>query len=156
MKRTTVVYLVALIALSMSFAACAKKEQPAASADPSMTRPTIPPMNAQGGARVERVTTAKSVNPDDSPGEAAAAFAKGDTVYVSLWTANAPVGTELRARWIGTDGKQFNEDRIVTDTAGDGYTSFYARNRNGWAVGNYRVEILLNGQPAASVAFVVS
>lgn len=155
MKRTTIVCLAALIGLTLTFSACTKKEQTAPSPPPAASAPTSPPMD-QGGARVERVTTAKSVNPDDSPGEASAAFAKGDTVYVSLWTANAPVGTELRARWVGPDGKQFNEDRIVTDKMGDGYTSFFARNRNGWAVGNYRVEILLNGQPAGSVAFVVS
>lgn len=153
MKRVTIA-LVLVVGASLAAFGCKKKEA-AVYVPPPAAEATAPPAAMQG-ARVERVTTAKAVNPDDSPGETAATFGKGDTVYVSMWTANAPVGTEIRARWIGPDGTQFNEDRIVTDKAGDGYTSFYARNRNGWAPGNYRVEILLNGQPAGTTAFVVS
>ncbi|MBC8645609.1 MAG: hypothetical protein H7X85_00475 [Thermoanaerobaculia bacterium] len=154
MKRVTIA-LVLVVGASLAVFGCKKKEA-AVYVPPPAAEATAPPAAMQGGARVERVTTAKAVNADDSPGETSAAFGKGDTVYVSMWTANAPVGTEIKARWIGPDGKQFNEDRIVTDKAGDGYTSFFARNRNGWAPGNYRVEILLNGQPAGTTAFVVS
>jgi hypothetical protein len=154
MKRTSVLCLAVLIGASLVAFGCKKKEEAVAVSPPPLEM-TAPPA-ATAGARVERVTTAKSVNADDSPGETSASFGRNDTVYVSMWTANAPVGTELRARWIGPNGDQFNEDRIVTDKAGDGYTSFYARNRNGWDVGNYRVDILMNGQPAGSVAFTVS
>jgi hypothetical protein len=96
------------------------------------------------------------VNSDHSPGEAASTFAKNDTVYVSMWTADTPVGTEIKARWLSPDGQQITEDKIVTDRPGDGYTSFHAANTKGWAPGTYRVEILLNGQPAGSTTFVVS
>ena len=156
MKRANVLAIVLVLGASLAAFGCKKKEEAAVSVPPPAVEMTTPAADMQGGARVERVTTAKAVNADDSPGETSATFGKGDTVYVSMWTANAPVGTEIRARWIGPDGAQFNEDRIVTDKAGDGYTSFYARSRNGWALGNYRVEILLNGQPAGTTAFVVS
>ena len=152
MKRTSVVCLALLIGASLAAFGCKKKEEPVAVSPPPPVEMTAPP----AGARIERVTTTKSVNADDSPGEAVSSFGRNDTIYISLWTANAPVGTEIRARWIGPNGAQFNEDRIVTDKAGDGYTSFYARNRTGWDVGNYRVEILLNGQPAGSASFMVS
>ena len=75
---------------------------------------------------------------------AAATFGKSDTVYVSMWTANAPVGTEIKARWFGPDGKQFTEDKSDRPP-GDGYTSFHAANTQRLGSGNYRVEILLNG-----------
>ncbi|MFN2384802.1 MAG: hypothetical protein ABR576_00675 [Thermoanaerobaculia bacterium] len=156
MKRASVHALLLLFAASIAAFGCRKKEETAVASPPPAMEVTAPPAGMQGGARVERITTAKAVNADDSPGETTAAFGKADTVYLSMWTANAPVGTEIRARWIGPDGKQFNEDRIVTNKAGDGYTSFYARNRNGWAAGNYRVEILINGQPAGTAAFLVS
>ena len=155
MKRATIA-LVLVVSASLAAFGCKKKEEAAVSMPPPAAAATAPPADMPGGARIERVTTAKAVNADDSPGETSATFSKGDTVYVSMWTANAPVGTEIKARWIGPDGTQFNEDRIVTDKAGDGYTSFYARNRNGWDAGNYRVEILLNGQPAGTAAFMVS
>jgi hypothetical protein len=109
------------------------------------------------GARIERITVAKAVNADHSPGEAATAFGTKDTVYVSMWTASAPVGTEITARWFGPDGKQLGtDDKVVTDKAGDGYTSFHAANTKGWTPGTYRVDILLNGAPAGSTTFTIS
>jgi hypothetical protein len=156
MKRASVHVLLLVLGASIAAFGCKNKEEAAVAAPPPAMEATASPMDVPAGARIERITTAKAVNADDSPGETTAAFGKADTVYISMWTANAPVGTEIRARWIGPDGKQFNEDRIVTDKAGDGYTSFYARNRNGWDAGNYRVEILLNGQPAGTAAFVIS
>ena len=155
MRRARVFVLVLVVVPSIAAFGCKKKEAAVTAPAPAM-EVTAPPADMQGGARVERLTTIKAVNADDSPGETAATFGKGDTVYVTMWTANAPVGTEIQAQWIGPDGKQFNEDRMVTDKVGDGYTSFYARNRNGWDAGNYRVEILLNGQPAGTAAFIVS
>jgi tetratricopeptide (TPR) repeat protein len=113
------------------------------------------PPKTVGGVRVERITVAKAVNADHSPGEAATAFGKEDTVYVSMWTSNTPVGTEITARWYGPDGKQLTGDKIVTDKAGSGYTSFHAADTKGWAAGAYRVDILLNGAAAGSATFTI-
>ena len=147
-----------LLATAIVFAivavGCKKKMETAAVPAPTTEAP--PAAAPAAGARVERITVAKAVNADHSPGEAASTFGKADTVYVSMWTANTPVGTEIKARWLGPDGQQITEDRVVTDRPGDGYTSFHAANTNGWAPGTYRVEILVNGQPAGSTTFVVS
>jgi hypothetical protein len=133
---------------------CKKKTETAALPPPSDV--PVAQVPAVTGARVERITAARAVNADDSPGEAATTFGKSDTVYVSMWTASAPVGTEITARWFGPDGQQVTEDKVVTDRPGDGYTSFHAANVNGWAPGTYRVEILLNGAPAGSTTFTIS
>ena len=115
---------------------------------------------AEGGAtilqhtKVERVTVARSVNADDSPGAAAASFGKSDTVYISMWRSNIPAGAEITARWFGPSGAQITEDKLSTP-GGDGYTSFHAADTTGWAPGSYRVEILLNGQPSGTVTFIV-
>jgi hypothetical protein len=157
MKKTAYGLLGIAIALTLALAtgACKKKEM--ASAPPPAEAPVASaPAAPMGGARVERITVAKAVNTDDSPGETAMAFGPNDTVYVSMWTANTPVGTEIAARWFGPDGQQITEDKIVTDRAGDGYTSFHAANTNGWKPGTYRVDILLNGAPAGSTTFTVS
>lgn len=110
---------------------------------------------ATRGARLERITVAMAVNADDSPRSPATTFDPYDTVYVAMWTASAPVGTEVMARWFGPDGQQVTEDRIITDRPGDGYTSFYAANSNGWVPGTYRVEVLLNGASVGSVTFSI-
>jgi len=158
MRRTGYRALATAIVFAMVALGCKKKTEtaayPAATDTPVAAAPAPPA--APAGARVERITVAKAVNSDHSPGESASTFGKSDTVYVSMWTADAPVGTEIRARWLGPDGQPITEDKVVTDKPGSGYTSFHAANTKGWAAGTYRVEILLNGQPAGSTTFVVS
>jgi len=156
MKKQGFFLIATAVALAVSTVACQKKVEtaaypPAGSEPPAALATAVP-----AGARVERITVAKAVNADDSPGEAATAFGRADTVYVSMWTASAPVGTEIAARWFGPNGQQLNEDKIVTDKAGDGYTSFHAANVKGWAPGTYRVDILVNGAPAGSTTFTIS
>lgn len=153
MRRTGYRLFATAIVFAMVAVGCKKKSETAAYPAPGTE---APPAAAAPVARVERITIAKAVNTDDSPGEAAVAFGPNDTVYVSMWTADTPVGTEIAARWFGPDGQQITEDKIVTDRVGDGYTSFHAANTNGWKPGTYRVDILLNGAPAGSTTFTVS
>lgn len=155
-QRTFRILAAALVAAVATFG-CKKSETvstpPAGAEPPAVVQ--VSPVPAAPVAQVERITVAKAVNADHSPGQAATAFGKKDTVYVSMWTSNAPVGTEITARWFGPDGKQLTEDKIVTDKAGDGYTSFHAANTKGWAAGAYRVDVLLNGAPAGSTTFTI-
>ena len=143
------------LALAAAVFACAKKEPP-----PPPPEPTAVPVAVQPSpvpvARIEKITVTKSVQADKTPGEAAASFGKKDTVYVSFWVADAPAGTELKARWSDPTGKQLVEDKIVTDKAGAGYSEFHAAKKSGWASGTYKVELFLNGQPAGSTTFTVS
>jgi len=158
MRRTGYRLLATAIVCAMAAVGCKKKTEtaayPAATDTPVAAAPA--PAAPPAVARVERITVAKAVNIDHSPEATASTFGKNDTVYVSMWTADTPVGTEIKARWLGPDGQQITEDKIVTDRPGDGYTSFHAANTKGWAPGTYRIEIMLNGQPAGSTTFVVS
>ena len=156
MRKQGLFLIASAVVLAASMVACKKKVEvaaPAPASEPPMAMATAVP----AGARIERITVVKAVNADHSPGEAATTFGTKDTVYVSMWTASAPVGTEITARWFGPDGKQMgSDDKIVTDKAGDGYTSFHAANTKGWAPGTYRVDILMNGAPAGSTTFTIS
>jgi len=144
------------LALAAVCFACAKKEQPAPATE-TTAYPTVAVVpTAVPVARVERVAVVKSIKADKSPGDPATSFARKDTVYVSFWVADAPVGTELKARWTDPAGKVLSEDTIVTDKAGDGYSEFHAAKKSGWKPGTYTVEILLNGKPAGSTTFTVS
>jgi hypothetical protein len=155
MKKQGFFRIAATVSLAVATAACKKTETvaypPSGSEPPAAMATPVP-----AGARIERITVVKAVNSDDSPGEATTTFGASDTVYISMWTAATPVGTEIAARWFGPNGQQLTEDKIVTDKAGDGYTSFHAANVKGWAPGTYRVDILLNGAPAGSTTFTIS
>src|SRR5687767_14573835 len=156
MKQRVLRLLVVSLVLGIAAIGCKKKEAAMPTVEAPVAQPPAESAPPMGGARVERITVAKGVNTDDSPGETATTFGRSDTVYVSMWTASTPVGTEITARWFGPDGQQVTEDKIVTDRPGDGYTSFHAANVNGWAPGSYRVEILVNGAPAGSTTFTIS
>lgn len=156
MKKSRYVEIAAAIALAAATVACKKKVETATYPAPGSEPPAAMATAVPAGARIERIAVVKAVNSDDSPGEAATTFGPKDTVYVSMWTASTPVGTEIAARWFGPNGQQITEDKIVTDKAGDGYTSFHAANTKGWAPGTYRVDILLNGAPAGSTTFTIS
>jgi hypothetical protein len=156
MKKHGFFLIAAAVALAALSVACKKKVETTAYPAPGSEPPAAMATAVPAGARVERITVVKAVNSDDSPGEAATTFGAKDTVYVSMWTASAPVGTEIAARWYGPNGEQITEDKIVTDKPGDGYTSFHAANTKGWASGQYRVDILLNGAPAGSTTFTIS
>ena len=151
----------ARLSLALAFAAvlavpaCAKKEPPPPPPEPTAL-PTVEVPTAVPVARLEKIVVTKSVQADKTPGEAAASFGKNDTVYVSFWAADVPVGTEIKARWSDPTGKQLTEDKIVTDKAGAGYSEFHAAKKSGWAPGTYKVELFLNGQPAGSTTFSVS
>lgn len=154
-KRNSLRFLLAVSICVVAAVGCKKKEETVAMPPPADV-PVAAVSPAPMGARVERITVTRAVNTDDSPGEVVTTFGKSDTVYVSMWTASAPVGTEITARWFGPDGQQVTEDKIVTDRPGDGYTSFHAANVNGWTPGTYRVDILVNGAPAGSTTFTIS
>lgn len=156
MKKSRYLGIAAAVALAAATVACKKKVETATYPAPGSEPPAAMATAVPAGARIERVTVVKAVNSDDSPGEAATTFGPKDTVYVSMWTASTPVGTQIAARWFGPNGQQITEDKIVTDKAGDGYTSFHAANTKGWAPGTYRVDILLNGAPAGSTTFTIS
>ena len=158
MNKTRFRILASALVAAVATFACKKNETvstpPAGAEPPAVVQAS--PVPAAPVAHVERITIAKAVNADHSPGEAATTFGKKDTVYVTMWTSSAPIGTEITARWFGPDGKQLTEDKIVTDKAGDGYTSFHAANTKGWAPGAYRVDVLLNGAPVGSTVFTIS
>ena len=156
MKKQGFFFIAAAVSLAVATAACKKKTETAAYPPPGSEPPMVQATAVPAGARVERITVVKAINSDDSPGQAATTFGPKDTVYVSMWTASTPVGTEIAARWFGPNGQQLNEDKIVTDRAGDGYTSFHAAMPKGWPPGTYRVDILLNGAPAGSTTFTIS
>ncbi len=146
------------LVLVACFFACAKKESTTTTTTAEAPAPTVVAVpTVVPVARVERIVVVKAVKADKSPeGGGVVTFTKKDPVYVSFWVADAPVGTELKARWLDPKGKVMTEDKIVTDTPGGGYSEFHAAKKSGWAPGTYTVEILLNGQPAGSTTFTVS
>jgi hypothetical protein len=80
------------------------------------------------------------------------------TFYAIARLANAPEDTEVRAVWIGVDveGEEPNTQiHEVSITSADGYLTFDLFNELLWPIGQYRVDLYINGELETSVDFQV-
>jgi hypothetical protein len=106
-----------------------------------------------GPLRVDTIQLGRSLNPDNSVAEHATTFKPGDTVYVSVLTPEAGKGN-ISVRWTygGQVIDQPQRDVSYRDAAA---TSFNLVNSGGFPIGNYSVEVFLDGKSAGSRNFNV-
>lgn len=102
---------------------------------------------------VKTLQLGKSLNPDNSVGTHTTRFKPDDTIYVSLVSEEPGEGT-VTARWTfgGQVVSEANKDVSYMRPAA---TEFHLQNSGGFPNGEYRVDILVNGQPAGSREFRV-
>ena len=80
-----------------------------------------------------------------------------NTIYASVATTGTTPGATLSAHFSYLEGKGEDVTTISQTIATDGpaTTTFKLRNPNNWPAGKYKVEIAINGKPAASQTFEV-
>ena len=111
---------------------------------------------ACGPSEPLRVTTlqlGRSLNPDNSVGTHTTRFKPDDTVYVSLLSDDPGYGT-VTVRWL-LNGTVVSEAKRDVSYTRDAATEFHLQNSGGFPEGNYRVEILINGEAAGTREFRV-
>jgi hypothetical protein len=164
--------LAALLLLTLAAAAaCGKSKAPdAASAAPS-TSPT-PPNGAAPQEPAQAMSTAASaapltvvalglgnaIGPDKKVLAEVDTFAKTDTIYAAVGTTGAGTG-KVTARWssVAHNGaeKRLSEDSQAISPTADATTEFHISKPEGWAAGDYKIEILLDGKSVATKAYRV-
>ena len=118
-------------------------------------QPTASPaLGTAGNARVASVDIGRSINPDKTVKDNADSFAPADTIYVSVKTDGAAQGAKLQTRWYFND-KVVEESSEMISPTGPAVTEFHLSKPDGWPVGSYKIEVLLNGAPAGSKNFEV-
>jgi hypothetical protein len=103
--------------------------------------------------RVATLQLGKSLNPDNSVGTHTTRFKPDDTVYVSLLSDDPGYGT-VTVRWL-LNGQVVSEAKRDVSYTRAAATEFHLQNSGGFPHGNYRVEILINDEPAGSREFRV-
>ncbi|UGB37938.1 hypothetical protein [Frateuria soli] len=80
-----------------------------------------------------------------------------NTIYASVATTGTTTGATLSAHFSYLEGKGQDVTTISQTIATDGpaTTTFKLRNPNDWPAGKYKVEIAIDGKPAASQTFEV-
>ena len=154
-------HLALVASASIVFAACGKKEPPPPPAPPPAPAPAPaappPPPAPPAGVTLSSVNLGKSVGTDKKVSAATEVFAKGDTIHASIDTTGAGSATVV-AKWsFSKDGKtvQVKEDSATINPTGPASTEFHISKPDGWPVGSYQVEILVDGKSAASKSFKV-
>jgi hypothetical protein len=149
MKKLTGFLLMVLVAAGL--AACKKDAPPAPPPPPSSTTA------APAAVSVTSAALGKGIGADKNVSAATDAFAKNDTVYVSVQTSGSGTAT-LKARWTYiTGGKSVpvKEDSQTIQASGPSATEFHVSKPDGWPAGDYQVEILLNDQTVQTKRFAV-
>jgi hypothetical protein len=103
--------------------------------------------------RIDTLQLGKALNPDNSVGTHSTRFKPDDTVYVSLLSDDPGYGT-VTVRWL-LNGQVVSEAKRDVSYTRAAATEFHLQNSGGFPHGNYRVEILINGEPAGSREFRV-
>jgi hypothetical protein len=151
-------FAIALTA-AVALAACGKKDPPPPPPPPPapMPAPAPAPAPAPVGVTVSAVTLGKAIGADKKVAAALDTFAKGDTIYASIDTTGTGTAA-VTAKWTFTkDGKTVTvkEDSATITPTGPTTTEFHISKPDGWPLGTYQVEILVDGKSAGTKAFKV-
>ena len=110
---------------------------------------------ADGPLSVTNVSLGRAIGADNRVTNATAEFGTRDTIYAVVETNRATAGGTLAARWKFEDGQTVEESSRTLPANTESVTEFHIANPNGWPVGRYSVEILINGSPARTEVFTV-
>jgi hypothetical protein len=103
--------------------------------------------------KVRDIEVGRAIGADKVVTAAEGAFGPSDTIYTSVVTEGKARAT-LTARWIHQGAVlEVTEQRIASD--GKAVSEFHVFNPAGWAPGEYRVEILLDGRVVGDRVFRV-
>lgn len=100
---------------------------------------------------VSTIQLGRSLNADQTVANHTTVFAPNDTVYVSVHTTGAGSGT-LSVRW-SYAGRVVGEPK--KEITARGATEFHLQNAGGFPLGEYSVEVFLDGVSAGTRTFRV-
>ena len=100
----------------------------------------------------------------DSDGEnPTTVFSQADVFFVVADLRNAPAGTVVEAKWSavqidGYDSGELIYEQAINDFTDESFTGtiyFQLSNDSGWLIGEYKVDVYLNGTFVQSTSFSV-
>jgi hypothetical protein len=83
-------------------------------------------------------------------------FKPTDTIYVSVTTEGSSAAAKVTAHWTYKDGQVIKDEEKSIAPTGTATTEFHIVKTSGWPVGDYKVEVMLDGASAGSKSFKVA
>jgi hypothetical protein len=153
----------AALVAALALAGCKKKEEVAMTPPPVASEPApMPPMEPAPApsampVSVIAVDLGTAVGADNKVAASLSSFGAKDTIYASVTTDGTASNTPLAAKWTfaGATPMTVNEESKMLNTAGPATTEFHISKPDGFPVGKYKVEIMLNGAVVQSRDFEV-
>jgi hypothetical protein len=141
------ILILAFVALTF-VAGCKKKEEPTTTNTTNTTTVATPTVSA--------LTMASKVDGGNNPTNSTTTFSKTDTIWAVADINGTAVGTPVEARWYHTtSNQQINSNTVTATSAGEHRLPFFISKPDGWPTGDYRVDILINGNVMKSSTFQV-
>jgi len=103
--------------------------------------------------KIKTLQLGKTLNTDNSVGAITTRFKPDDTIYVALLSDEPGEGT-VTVKWM-FGGQVVSEATRDVSYMRPAATEFHLQNSGGFPTGEYRVDILIDGQPAGSREFRV-
>jgi hypothetical protein len=151
MHGTTSVRVLPFLALALALACGKPAAPPAASPSPYAPAPTL----ATAPLRVADVELGRAVDAERRVSDKTDSFKPTDTIYVSVVTEGTSPGAKLSAHWTYQDGQVVKHDETSIAPSGRAVTEFHIAKPSGWPVGDYKVEVMIDGASAGSKTFKV-
>ncbi len=106
-----------------------------------------------GPLELSDIQLGRSVNADNSVGTPTTFFKPNDTVYVAIHTTARGKGT-IGVRWKYRD-RVIDEPTKQVSTDGTDATEFHLQNSGGFPLGDYSVDVFIDGKPVGTRTFKV-
>ena len=165
--QTTRLMITALVA-ALAIAGCKKKEEAAPVVTPApapttlpQTMPTDPAITQAPDPTlpstfvVRSIELGSAIGHDNRVTAPATTFKPSDTIYAAVASDGSAASVSVGARWTFQDGQMVNEASQAIAPTGPAVTTFNISKPDGFPVGRYKVEVLVDGQPAGQSEFEV-
>ncbi|MBV8201014.1 MAG: hypothetical protein JOZ15_10375 [Acidobacteria bacterium] len=81
-------------------------------------------------------------------------FVPGQPIYIAFRAGSAPPGTNVGIEWYGPDDQKLLSDQLQVKS-GETLMHFASNRTGGWGLGDYRADLLVNGQKVDTEHFSV-
>ena len=105
--------------------------------------------------KVSDVTLGRAIGGDKAVTDKTDNFKPNDTIYASITTDGTAASSSLRARWTYSDGQVVDDSTRAIAPNGRAVTEFHIAKPDGWPLGNYQVEVFLDGKSVETKKFEV-
>ncbi len=123
--------------------------------DPASQMPVPMDPSAASTFAVRSIDLGSAIGPDNRISASTMTFSPSDTIYAAVSSDGSAPSVNVGAKWTFQDGQLVNEASQAIAPTGPAVTTFNISKPDGFPAGRYKVEVMIDGQPAGQSEFEV-